>query len=62
MFRFGLHMGLDKMSSNELADCFNALCLCREKEHSPDYLKKLRTTIRREFEPGWALTPEASFR
>jgi hypothetical protein len=53
LFRFGLYYGLDRLNADELSSCFDELCPCPRKKHSTDYLKKLRTSITREFEPGW---------
>jgi len=37
----GLDLGLDRLTADELADCFDELCSCG-KEHSPENLRKLR--------------------
>jgi hypothetical protein len=41
----GLDFGLDILTANELADCFDALCTCGAKQHDPENLRKLRTRI-----------------
>jgi hypothetical protein len=40
----GLELGLRALTSEELADCYDALCGCG-KSHSPDNLKKLRARV-----------------
>ena len=40
----GLDLGLTKLTENELADFFDALCPCG-KEHSPENLKKARARV-----------------
>lgn len=42
---FGLDFGLDKLIPDELADCFDALCSCKIKQHDPENLRKLRKRI-----------------
>lgn len=42
---FGLDFGLDNLTLNELADCFDALCTCRMETHDPDNLRKLKNRI-----------------
>jgi hypothetical protein len=42
----GLDFSLDKLTSDELAECLDEICPCGQK-HSPDYLKKLRTRIKK---------------
>lgn len=42
----GFDSGLDKLTPDELGDCLDEICPCEQK-HSPEYLKKLRTRIRR---------------
>jgi hypothetical protein len=46
IMRAGLELGLRSLSSEELADCYDALCKCG-KSHAPDNLKKLRTRVMR---------------
>ena len=41
-----LNFGLDDLTSDELADCLDEICPCGQK-HSPEYLKKVRTQIKR---------------
>jgi len=41
----GLDLGLNELSAEELADCFDALCCCG-RIHDPDALKKQRLRIR----------------
>lgn len=41
----GLNFGLDTLSPDELADCFDALCSCGIQQHDPENLRKLRTNI-----------------
>lgn len=45
LFELGLSLGLNRLTENELADCFDAVCPC-EKLHSPEALKKTRNRIR----------------
>jgi hypothetical protein len=44
----GLDLGLESVTPNELADCFDALCPCG-KEHDPENLEKLRERIDKAF-------------
>ena len=46
----GLDFGLDTLTANELADCFDALCTCGIEQHDPENLRKLRTRILRSLE------------
>ncbi len=46
----GLDFGLDVLTANELADCFDALCTCGEEQHDPENLRKLRTRILQSLE------------
>ena len=41
---FGLDLGIEALSAEELADCFDELCACG-KRHTPDNLRKLRTRL-----------------
>ncbi len=41
---FGLDFGLDKLTADELADCFDALCTCG-MGHDPENLRKLKARI-----------------
>jgi hypothetical protein len=45
----GLELGLRALSSEGLADCYDALCKCG-KSHTPDNLKKLRARVIRMME------------
>src|SRR5262249_48374009 len=40
LMAFGLDFGLDGLSLNELAYCFDALCSCGAQEHDPENLRK----------------------
>lgn len=53
LLRVGLDLGLESLSEEELADCFDALCKCG-KRHTPDNLRKLRTRLLKTVE---RLTP-----
>ena len=44
LMAFGLDFGLDQLTSDELAECFDALCSCG-KRHEPENLRKLRGRI-----------------
>lgn len=44
LLQAGSHLGLESLSPEELADCFDALCLCG-RSHDPDNLRKLRTRL-----------------
>lgn len=46
LFLMGLELGLEKLSAEELADCFDELCDCGEV-HDPDALKKQRPRLRK---------------
>ena len=46
----GLDFGLDTLTANELADCFDALCACGVEPHDPENLRKLRARILRSLE------------
>jgi len=64
LMAFGLEFGLDKLTLNELADCFDALCACGKEPHDPDNLRKLRKSILKSLErldaKTAALRPEKS--
>src|SRR5262249_54018962 len=45
LMAFGLDFGLDRLTLNELADCFDALCDCCTEAHDPDNLRKLKNRI-----------------
>lgn len=49
IFTRGFDFGLDKLTSEELADCVDEICPCEQK-HSPDYLKKLRARLKKASE------------
>lgn len=42
----GLDFGLDKLTSDELAECLDEICPCAQR-HSPEYLKKLRAQVKK---------------
>jgi hypothetical protein len=42
LFKLGLDLGLNRLSAEELADCFEAVCPCRDS-HDADTLKKQRS-------------------
>lgn len=43
----GLDFGLDKLTPDELAECLDQICPCGRKKHSAEYLKKVRSLIRK---------------
>ena len=45
LMAFGLDFGLDDLTPDELADCFDWLCSCEKQEHDPENLRKLRDRI-----------------
>jgi len=45
LIMWGLDMGVEKLTQEELADFANDMCLCGSKQHSPENLRKLRTRI-----------------
>ena len=49
LLELGLHLGLKVLSAEELADCFDEVCLCG-KEHDADALKKQRGRIVKDLE------------
>jgi hypothetical protein len=44
MLLYGLNFGMESLSPEELADCFDELCPCG-KTHFPDNLRKLRSRV-----------------
>jgi hypothetical protein len=42
----GFDFGFEKLTPDELAECLDEICPCGQK-HSPEYLKKLRTNMRK---------------
>jgi len=44
LLEVGLPLGLDKLTAEELADCFEEVCACG-KQHSADSLKKQRKRL-----------------
>jgi len=49
LLELGLHLGLKVLSSEELADCFEEVCICG-KFHDADALKKQRSRVLRDLE------------
>jgi len=49
IMELGLNLGLDKLTAEELADCFDEVCPCG-KTHDPDALKKQRVRVRKQLE------------
>lgn len=49
LMELGLNLGLDALTDEELADCFDEFCKCG-KDHDPDALKKQRTRVRKQLE------------
>jgi|HubBroStandDraft_2_1064218.scaffolds.fasta_scaffold34902_1 hypothetical protein len=49
LLELGLHLGLQVLSSEELADCFEELCICG-KFHDADALKKQRSRVLKDLE------------
>ena len=49
LLELGLHLGLQTLSSEELADCFEELCNCG-KFHDADSLKKQRSRVLKDLE------------
>jgi hypothetical protein len=45
LMAFGLDFGLDKLTADELVNCFDALCTCGMEQHDPENLTKLRKRI-----------------
>jgi hypothetical protein len=45
LIMWGLDMGVQKLTQEELADFANDVCLCGSKQHLPENLRKLRTRI-----------------
>ena len=44
LIQYGLSLGIESISAEELADCFDELCPCG-KTHSPENLRKLRARV-----------------
>jgi hypothetical protein len=44
LIRVGLGLGIESLSQEELADCFDALCRCGGS-HDPENLRKLKTRV-----------------
>jgi hypothetical protein len=44
LIQYGLSFGIESISAEELADCFNELCPCG-KTHFPENLRKLRARV-----------------
>jgi hypothetical protein len=49
IMELGLNLGLDTLTDEELADCFDEFCRCG-KDHDPDALKKQRARVRKQLE------------
>jgi hypothetical protein len=49
IMELGLNLGLDALTDEELADCFDEFCKCG-KDHDPDALKKQRARVRKQLE------------
>lgn len=49
LIRVGLGLGIESLSQEELADCFDELCQCGAS-HDPENLRKLRTRVVKMFE------------
>jgi hypothetical protein len=49
IMELGLNLGLDALTDEELADCFDEFCRCG-KDHDPDALKKQRARVRKQLE------------
>lgn len=49
LISLGLHFGIQNLTQSELADCFNEICPCGDKEHSEESLRKLRIKIQRHY-------------
>lgn len=47
LLEIGLHLGLNKVTAEELADCFDEVCPCGGV-HDPDALKKQRVRVRKQ--------------
>jgi hypothetical protein len=43
----GFDLGLENLTSEELADCFDAVCPCNNHPHDADALKKQRNRLRK---------------
>ena len=49
IMELGLNLGLDALTDEELADCFDEFCRCG-KDHDQDALKKQRARVRKQLE------------
>jgi len=49
IMELGLNLGLDRLTEEELADCFDEVCPCG-KAHDADALKKHRARVRKQLE------------
>jgi hypothetical protein len=49
IMELGMNLGLDALTDEELADCFDEFCKCG-KDHDPDALKKQRARVRKQLE------------
>ena len=47
LLEMGMHMGLDKLTAEELAECFDEVCLCGKEIHDADALKKQRDRLKK---------------
>jgi hypothetical protein len=43
----GLDFGFDRLDHYEMAECLDEMCPCGQPKHSAEYLKKLRTQIKK---------------
>src|SRR3989442_3930293 len=50
LMAFGLDFGLDKLTADELVNCFDALCTCGMEQHDPENLRKLKARILKSLE------------
>ena len=49
IMELGLNLGLDGLTDEELADCFDEFCRCG-RDHDPDALKKQRARVHKQLE------------
>jgi hypothetical protein len=49
IMELGLNLGLNKLTGEELADCFDEVCTC-EMAHDADALKKQRARVRKQLQ------------
>jgi hypothetical protein len=49
LMELGLSLGLGTLTDDELADCFDEVCICG-KVHDPDALKKQRARVRKQLQ------------